>query len=224
MRLMIMSGMLLFVLATSAWAQGEMAMKDNPAEKELSIATFAGGCFWCMESPFDRLPGVKETIVGYAGGHVGKPTYEEVSSGKTGHAEAVQVYFDPQEISYEELLDVFWRNIDPTALNRQFYDVGTQYRTAIFYHNEQQKKAALKSLEDFQRSGKFGGPIVTQIVAFNEFFPAEEYHQDYYRKNPSRYKTYRFMSGRDKYLEKIWGKSQKAPREGARPTDPPAGP
>jgi len=172
-------------------------------KKELSIATFAGGCFWCMQSPYDQLPGVEKTVVGYTGGNTANPSYKEVCSGRTGHAEALQVYFDPARVSYKELLEVFWQNINPTALNRQFNDVGTQYRTAIFYHNQEQKRIALESLSKLERSNTFDRPIVTKIVAFTEFFPAEDYHQNYYQKNPVQYKFYKFMSGRHSYLERI---------------------
>jgi methionine-S-sulfoxide reductase len=182
--------------------------KDDAAESNLKKATFAGGCFWCMEHPFDELPAVVSTTSGYTGGTEKNPTYRQVSSGKTGHAESVEILYDSSKISYEKLLDVFWRNIDPTTPDRQFVDVGPQYRTAIFYHDEGQKNLALASKEKFEKTGKFGKPIVTQIVPAAEFYPAEEYHQDYYKKNPVRYKVYRFFSGRDQYLEKVWGKQK----------------
>jgi peptide-methionine (S)-S-oxide reductase len=173
----------------------------------LARATFAGGCFWCMEPPFDALPGVVSTTSGYAGGARQNPTYEEVSAGITGHAEVVQVAYDPAKISYERLLDVFWRNIDPTTGDRQFCDRGTQYRPAIFFHDEAQKKAAEASKRKIEQSGKLPGPIATQIVPLTQFYPAEEYHQDFYKKNPVRYKTYRFGCGRDARLAELWGKS-----------------
>ncbi len=172
-------------------------------------ATFAGGCFWCMEAPFDKLKGVISVTVGYTGGHQENPTYEEVSSGRTGHAESVEILYDPTQISYGTLLDVFWHNIDPTTKDREFVDVGNQYRTAIFYHSEDQKRLAEESKRKLETSGKFGKPIVTEIVPAGKFYPAEDYHQHYYSKNPVRYKFYRFNSGRDQYLDRIWGKDRK---------------
>ena len=169
-------------------------------------AAFAGGCFWCMQPPFDKLPGVIFTTVGYTGGSEKDPTYEEVSAGGTGHAESIEVVYDPSKATYPELLDIFWKNIDPTTPNRQFADSGSQYRTAIFYHNEEQKKQAFASKEKWEQSGKFGKPIVTEITPASKFYPAEEYHQKYYLKNPVRYKLYRFGSGRDGYLKQMWGK------------------
>jgi peptide-methionine (S)-S-oxide reductase len=166
-------------------------------------ATFAGGCFWCMEPPYDKLDGVTSTISGYAGGKTKNPTYEEVSRGTTGHTEVVQVTYDPKKISYEKLLDVFWRNIDPLTANRQFCDIGSQYRSAIFYHDENQKRLAEESKKALSK--RFKEPIVTEIVAFTEFYPAEDYHQDYYIKNPLRYKYYRYNCGRDQRLEALWG-------------------
>lgn len=180
-----------------------------PGTAKLEKATFAGGCFWCMEPPFDKLKGVISTTSGYTGGSTIDPKYEEVSSGTTGHAEAVEVLFDPSQITYQQLLEVFWENIDPTVKNRQFVDTGTQYRTAIFYHSEEQKRLAGESKKKLAASGRYGGkPIVTEIVPAGPFYPAEEYHQDYYKKNPTRYKFYRFNSGRDQYLERIWGKDK----------------
>jgi peptide-methionine (S)-S-oxide reductase len=166
-------------------------------------ATFAGGCFWCMEPPYDKLDGVLSTISGYAGGKKKNPTYEEVSAGTTGHTEVVQVTYDPKKITYEKLLDVFWRNIDPLTPNRQFCDVGSQYRAAIFYHDEDQKRLAEASKKALGK--RFKEPIVTEIVRFTEFYPAEDYHQDYYTKNPLRYKFYRHNCGRDRRLEELWG-------------------
>jgi peptide-methionine (S)-S-oxide reductase len=175
------------------------------AVDNLEKATFAGGCFWCMEHPFDQLPGVVSVTSGYTGGHKKNPTYEEVSAGGTGHAEAVQIVFDPEKVSYEKLLDVFWHNIDPTVRDRQFCDVGNQYRSAIFYHDEEQHRLALQSREMLEKNKPFKGPIVTEIVQAGEFYPAEGYHQHYYKKNPIRYKFYRFSCGRDKRLEELWG-------------------
>jgi len=169
-------------------------------------ATFAGGCFWCMEPPFKKLEGVKDVVSGYTGGQKKTPTYEEVSSGSTGHVEAVQVIYDPSRITYRKLLDVFWRQIDPTDPGGQFVDRGAQYRSLIFYHSDEQKKSAEESKKELGKSGRFGKPIVTEIVPASEFYRAEEYHQDYYKKNPIRYKFYRFNSGRDQYLKKIWSR------------------
>jgi methionine-S-sulfoxide reductase len=171
----------------------------------LAIATFAGGCFWCMEPPFDKLDGVVSTISGYCGGHKEDPTYREVSSGTTGHTEALQVTYDPDIVSYQELLDVFWRNINPVDEDGQFVDRGSQYRPGIFYHNEEQKKLAEESLEKLVESGIFQAPIKTEITPLVKFYPAEEYHQDYYQKNPLRYHLYRYNSGRDQFLKKVWG-------------------
>lgn len=178
------------------------------SQNGLETAVFAGGCFWCTESDFDKVPGVVSTVSGYIGGTVKNPTYEQVSAGGTGHAEAVQVKFDPKKISYANLLKVYWLSIDPLTANRQFCDGGSQYRSAIFYTSENQKKQALaykKSLED---SKFFDRPIVTEINAASEFYPAEEYHQDYHQKNPLRYKYYRNSCGRDERLEQVWGKKK----------------
>jgi peptide-methionine (S)-S-oxide reductase len=175
------------------------------AANNLEKATFAGGCFWCMEHPFDELPGVVSVTSGYTGGHKKNPTYEEVSAGGTGHAESVQIIYDPARIAYEKLLEVFWHNIDPTVKDRQFCDTGNQYRSAIFYHNEEQHRLALQSKAALEKNKPFKGPIVTEIVQATEFYPAEEYHQHYYKKNPIRYKFYRFNCGRDKRLKELWG-------------------
>jgi peptide-methionine (S)-S-oxide reductase len=173
--------------------------------RSLEKATFAGGCFWCMETPFDKLDGVVAVTVGYTGGQKKNPTYQEVSGGGTGHAESVEIRYDPARIAYEKLLDVFWHNIDPTTLNRQFCDVGNQYRTAIFYHGEAQKVLAEASRQSLGKSKPFREPIVTEITRATEFYPAEEYHQHYYRKNPFRYKIYRQGCGRDQRLKELWG-------------------
>ena len=170
-----------------------------------AVATFAGGCFWCMEPPYDRLPGVDATISGYTGGRTANPTYEQVSSGTTGHAESVLVIYDPKKVSYEKLLDVFWHNIDPTVKDQQFCDHGNQYRTAIFYNNEEQRKAAEASKAALEESKPFKEPIVTQIVMAGPFYPAEDYHQDFYIKNPVRYNLYRTGCGRDARLKQLWG-------------------
>jgi methionine-S-sulfoxide reductase len=189
---------------TGAASAEEMTMEQM--DQGLEKATFAGGCFWCMEPPFDKLDGVISTTSGYTGGTEKNPTYKEVSAGKTGHTESVQIVYDPARISYRELLDVFWRQIDPTTPDRQFVDQGSQYRSAIFYHNDEQKRLAEETKKEMAESGRFDGPIVTEINRAGEFWPAEEYHQDYYMKNPKRYKFYRFGSGRDRYLDKVWGK------------------
>jgi len=179
-----------------------MAHADDAHE----IATFAGGCFWCMEPPFDKLDGVVSTVSGYMGGIEENPTYSEVSAGRTGHTEAVKITYDPSRVSYRKLLKVFWMQIDPTTPDRQFVDVGRQYRPAIFYQNDEQRSLAEESRKEMDNSGRFGAPIATEIVQAGTFWPAEDYHQDYYMKNPIRYKFYRFGSGRDQYLKKIWGK------------------
>jgi len=170
-------------------------------------ATFAGGCFWCMQPPFDKIPGVISTAVGYTGGATAHPTYEEVCSGSTGHAEAIEVTYEPARVSYDALLDIFWRNIDPTTPNKQFADTGTQYRTAIFYHSAEQKRLAEASKKKMEKSGVFGKPIVTEIVPASVFYPAEDYHQKYCQNNPVRYKFYSAGSGRENYLKKLWSKS-----------------
>lgn len=175
-------------------------------EGNLAVATFAGGCFWCVEAGFEKVPGVVEAVSGYTGGQAKNPTYEQVSSGSTGHIESVAVYYDPKRISYEGLLAAFWRMIDPTDAGGQFVDRGGQYTTAIFYHDQQQEQAAEKSRDALQASGRFDKPIVTAIRPTGDFYPAEDYHQDYYKKNPIRYKFYRYRSGRDQYLDKTWGK------------------
>jgi methionine-S-sulfoxide reductase len=170
-----------------------------------AIATFAGGCFWCMEPPFDKTPGVLASVSGYTAGRTPNPTYSQVSRGLTGHTEAVRIMYDPKRVSYAQLLEVFWRQIDPTTPDRQFVDEGAQYRSGIYYHDEAQKKLALASKLALERSGRYGGkPIVTEIQAAGPFYAAELYHQDYYLKNPAKYKFYRYRSGRDQYLGKIW--------------------
>ena len=180
------------------------SMSDVPKGNSAK-ATFAGGCFWCMEGPFDELEGVLSTTSGYTGGHMANPTYEQVSAGVTGHAEAVEVAYDPQRISYQELLTIYWRNVDPTTPNAQFCDHGDQYRPAIFYHNEEQRRLAEASKQEIDRTKTFSASIVTEITQATEFYPAEEYHQDFYRKNPIRYKFYRLTCGRDARLTELWG-------------------
>jgi methionine-S-sulfoxide reductase len=178
---------------------------SNMHSKNLEKATFAGGCFWCMQHPFDELTGVVSTAVGYIGGQKENPTYEAVCAGETGHAEAIEIQYDSSQITYSKLLDIFWKNINPTTLNKQFADVGTQYRTAIFYHNEEQKQLAESSKEEMDLSGIYDKPIVTEITPATTFYKAEKYHQKYYEKCPVKYKLYKSGSGRNQYLEKIWG-------------------
>jgi peptide-methionine (S)-S-oxide reductase len=178
-----------------------------PAEAaNLAKATFAGGCFWCMEKPFDELPGVVSTTSGYTGGQTVSPSYWQVSSGQTGHAESVQVVYDPAQVNYEKLLDVFWHNVDPLDAGGQFCDRGTQYRTNIFVHDEQQQTLAKQSKAALAKSGV--QPIVTEIVSAGEFYPAEDYHQNYYKTNPLKYRFYRFSCGRDQRLTEVWGAPQ----------------
>jgi peptide methionine sulfoxide reductase msrA/msrB len=189
---------------------------DDFNEKYLK-ATFAGGCFWCLESDFKKVDGVIEVVSGYIGGDSENPTYHEVSLGSTGHAEAVQVQYDPEKISYQELLDIFWRHVDPTDAGGQFVDRGSQYRPAIFYHDDEQKRLAQASRQTLGQSGTFDKPIATEIVEYSKFYPAEDYHQDYYKKDALRYKLYRQHSGRDQFLTKMWGNEVAAP--GAKKAD-----
>ena len=186
-----------WLMAISSFAF--VADPGNASESRYEEATFAGGCFWCIEAAFDKTDGVKEAISGYTGGHKENPTYEEVSTGKTGHLEAVRVIYDSSKISYEKLLDIFWQQIDPTDNTGQFVDKGSQYRTVIFYHNDEQKRIAEESKRMLENSGRFDRPIVTEIRPAAPFYRAEEYHQDYYEKNASRYEFYRSRSGRDQY-------------------------
>jgi peptide-methionine (S)-S-oxide reductase len=182
------------------------AFAQTGAPAQTATATFAGGCFWCVEADFDKVPGVISTTSGYTGGKVADPTYNQVSSGGTGHAEAVQVVYDPAKVGYETLLDTFWHNIDPLTANAQFCDHGPQYRSAIFYATEAEKRLAEASKAALERSGRFKGrPIVTEIVPASTFYPAEAYHQDYYLKNPVRYHYYRYRCGRDQRLQELWG-------------------
>ena len=198
-------GFLALGLLGTTYANGAQS-RSSVSENKLEKATFAGGCFWCMQPPFDKLDGVVSTTVGYCGGKEENPTYKQVSAGKTGHAEAVEILYDPSRVSYTELLNVFWMNIDPTQENGQFADIGAQYRTAIFYHSEEQKRLAEASKKELKNTGRFSKEIVTEIVPATPFYRAEEYHQDYYKKNPLRYKIYRYGSGRDDYLVRKWGK------------------
>jgi peptide methionine sulfoxide reductase msrA/msrB len=202
----------------------EISLKNEGGDG-YSKAIFAGGCFWCMEPPYEKLSGVKEVISGYTGGHDETPTYKEVLTGTTGHVESAMIIYDPKKITYTELLDIFWRQIDPTDPGGQFADRGPQYGTAIFYLNDEQRKLAEQSKQDLKKSGMFEQPIVTKILKAEKFYRAEEHHQDYYKKNPIRYKIYRFGSGRDQYLVKKWvndGKSETTidnERRYAKPSD-----
>lgn len=203
----------LFVLLSALGLSASALMAQTPAPKTASAptvastakATFAGGCFWCVESDFDKIPGVISTTSGYTGGKTVDPSYEQVSSQMTGHAEAVQVVYDPSKVSYERLVAYFWHTIDPTVKDRQFCDYGTPYRTAIFAHGEEQLKIAQASRAALEKSKPFKEPIVTEIVLAGPFYPAEDYHQDYYKKNPIRYKYYRSSCGRDGRLQQLWG-------------------
>jgi peptide-methionine (S)-S-oxide reductase len=181
-----------------------VAAQAAPTAPPEAVATFAGGCFWCTESDFEKVPGVVSAVSGYIGGRVATPSYEQVSAGGTGHAEAVQVRFDPARVSYEQLLKVYWRSVDPTVKDRQFCDAGNQYRTAIFTHGADQKRLAEATKAEVEK--QLGVPVYTEVVAAGTFYPAEDYHQDYYKKNPIRYKFYRANCGRDARLEQVWGK------------------
>ncbi len=183
-----------------------VALAQSP-EPKTAKATFAGGCFWCVEADFDKVDGVISTTSGYIGGKVANPTYQQVSRGGTGHAEAVEIVYDPGKVSYEKLLNVYWHNVDPFAKDRQFCDSGDMYRSAIFVHDAEQLRLAERSRKDLAASGKFDLPIQTGILLATKFYPAEDYHQDFYLKNPARYKFYRWNCGRDQRLEQIWGKA-----------------
>ena len=185
--------------------QEEKSSLMKTENMKYKTATFAGGCFWCVESDFEKVDGVIKALSGYTGGDVPNPTYKQVSAGGTGHTEAIQVIYDPDKISYKELLDILWRHMDPTDAGGQFVDRGSQYRPAIFYHSEEQKRIAEESRTELEKSGRFSKPIATEIVPLTQFYPAEDYHQDYYKKNPIRYKMYRYGSGRDQFLESTWG-------------------
>jgi peptide-methionine (S)-S-oxide reductase len=194
---------LLLVLLTCLPVAG--SAESAPGTSGLETATFAGGCFWCMEPPFDKLDGVISTTSGYTGGHTTNPTYKEVSGGGTGHAESVQIVYDPKKVSYEKLLDVYWHNIDPTSADGQFCDRGNQYRSEIFYNSPEQQRLAEQSKAALEKNKVFKEPVVTSITQATKFYPAEDYHQDYYLKNPLRYKFYRYGCGRDKRLHELWG-------------------
>jgi peptide-methionine (S)-S-oxide reductase len=192
------------VLALGA-AGAVQAAATGPAPAGLAKATFAGGCFWCVEADFDKVPGVKSTTSGYIGGKVANPTYEQVAAKSTGHAEAVEVIYDPQVVRYEQLVEYFWRTIDPTVKDRQFCDFGSPYRSGIFVHDAQQLAAAQASKAKLEAGKPFSAPVVTEISLAGPFYVAEDYHQDYYKKNPVRYKGYRNGCGRDERLRELWG-------------------
>lgn len=194
---------LLFIL--SLFTTSVFAAEAPSSDLNHEIAVFAGGCFWCMEPPFDKLDGVISTTSGYTSGHKKNPTYQEVSAGITGHTEAIQIMFDPDKISYTELLKVYWQNIDPVAVDRQFCDTGSQYRSGIYYLDTTQEVAARQSVQQLKQDKPFEGQLSTEIIAASTFYPAEDYHQDYYIKNPLRYKYYRYSCGRDKRLSELWG-------------------
>lgn len=205
MRIELITGLATACLLSMLFLAGAGEAEPSAVNPKLEKATFAGGCFWCMEPPFDRLDGVVSVVSGYTGGQKRNPSYEEVSSGATGHAESVEVIYDPAKVSYDKLLDVFWHNIDPTVKDRQFCDTGSQYRTAIFYHNEEQKKLAEQSKKALVDSKLLKAPVYTEITPASTFYKAEEYHQKYYKKNPVRYNFYRWNCGRDQRLKEIWG-------------------
>jgi peptide-methionine (S)-S-oxide reductase len=198
----LLGGLLVFSLLSKT---NTHTNTNQVSGKQLAKATYAGGCFWCMEHPFEELDGVVSVTSGYTGGHKKNPTYEEVSAGSTGHAESIEILYDPQKISYARLLEVFWHNIDPTVKDQQFCDRGHQYRSAIFYHNEEQKRLAEQSKQEVMKRFK---TVYTEIVAATTFYPAEEYHQDFYKKNSVRYKLYRTGCGRDRRLKELWGTSK----------------
>ena len=217
----LLSILVLLVLVATAESDGpKTALAKN---QSLSIATFAGGCFWCVESDFEKLPGVYEVVSGFSGGYLPNPTYKQVSAGETGHVESVQVHFDPKVVSYQDLLESFWRQIDPTDNAGQFVDRGAHYRTLIFYHTEVQQELAEASTKKLDQSGRYEKPVVTEIRQFEKFYAAEEDHQDYYKRNPIRYNYYRFNSGRDQFLKTVWGDELKIPARSsglyAKPSD-----
>ena len=198
-----LSILMVAVLLVGAWTV--QSTSHATADPTPSKAYFAGGCFWCMEEAFEKVEGVLSATSGYMGGRVANPSYEEVSAGRTGHAESVEVVYDPSKVSYQKLLDAFWHNVDPVTPNAQFCDHGNQYRSAIFYQTDEEKRASETSKQTLEQSKRFTEPIVTQIVQASQFYPAEEYHQDFYKKNPIRYKFYKYNCGRAQRLETLWG-------------------
>ncbi len=216
--LIVLTGFVLLGWGSSSGKEAEKGAAMDEKQTGLAKATFAGGCFWCVEADFEKVKGVVEVISGYTGGRTENPSYKEVSSGKTGHVEAVQVIYDPAKVSYEELLDAFWKHVDPTDPDGQFVDRGEQYRSIIFYNDEKQRAAAEESKRKLESSGRFDKPIVTEILPVSKFYRAEEYHQGYSRKNPLRYRYYRFSSGRDQFLAKIWGKDMETAKSNSETT------
>ena len=209
--ILVLSFFIIFTLLLVKWSSGEEGDNQSFSRKvsqtsQLDTATFAGGCFWCVEAPFEKIHGIIDVVSGYSGGSEKDPTYNLVSSGQTGHVESVQIIYDPFVVSYAQLLEIFWKNFDPTDAGGSFYDRGPQYRSVIFYHNSDQKMSALESVAYLEKIGKFEKPIVTEIVPYWNFYRAEEYHQDFYKKDPQRYYSYRKGSGRDDFIKNTWGK------------------
>ena len=199
--------LLLLVLAFGIAPQAPAQTAKSQPKGSVAVATFAGGCFWCMEEVYEKVPGVVSAVSGFMGGHTKNPTYQQVTSGNTGHAEVVQIEYDPAQVSYAKLVEAFWRNVDPTQRDGQFCDIGSHYRSAIFYHDDEQKRVAEASRAALEKSKPFKAPIVTQIVRASEFTRAEEYHQDFHKKNPVRYKVYKTGCGREARLQALWGNS-----------------
>ena len=202
LRIAAFAGLTVFCSALALSSRDATAAETSTT----TVATFAGGCFWCTESDFEKVPGVISAVSGYTGGTTVNPSYEDVSAGGTGHAESVEVRYDPSKVSYAQLLEYYWKHVDPTVKNQQFCDTGSQYRTAIFFHDDEQRRLAEASKVSLEKSGRLKSPIYTEIVKAGPFYPAEEYHQDYYKKNPVRYKFYRNGCGRDQRLKQLWGK------------------
>ena len=199
------------LIGFKASATDDVAPQDSryaPADSSLEVATFAGGCFWCVEAGFEKIPGVVEAVSGYTGGDEKNPNYQQVAGGMTGHTEAVQVYYDPEVITYEGLLQGLWRMMNPTDVNGSFVDRGKQYRPGIFYHNAEEKRIAEKSIQALEESGRYDNPVAIEVTSFESFYDAEEYHQDYYKKNPVRYQVYTFNSGRYQFIDDVWGKDR----------------
>jgi peptide methionine sulfoxide reductase msrA/msrB len=208
------------LIGFKASATSDTAPKDSqyaPADPSLEVATFAGGCFWCVESGFEKIPGVVEAVSGYSGGEEKNPNYQQVSGGMTGHTEAVQVYYDPEVITYEGLLQGLWRMMNPTDVNGQFVDRGKQYRPGIFYHNAEEKRIAEASIQALEDSGRYDNPVAIEVTPFESFYDAEEYHQDYYKKNPVRYQVYTFNSGRYQFIDDVWGEDREIDYANYRP-------
>ena len=203
-RLVALSFLTVVILLIGAW--NVQSATQAAADAILGKAYFAGGCFWCMEEAFEKVEGVLSVSSGYMGGTVANPNYEDVSAGRTGHAESVEVVYDPARVSYQKLLDAFWRNVDPITPNAQFCDHGSQYRSAVFFQTDEEKRVAEATKQAIEQSRRFKEPIVTQIVMASQFYPAEDYHQDFYKKNPVRYKFYKYNCGRAQRLEELWGK------------------